>query len=93
MKWREQRILLSVSSCSILTLRRRVEIEPYYEHQNDTGRTPDRQVNAVGLVVQRLLPIAMRPFGDWRLSSIKGVIHFVGALACQLHNFSPSRAT
>ncbi len=29
----------------------RFEIEPYYEHQNDTAKSPNRQVNAVGLVL------------------------------------------
>jgi hypothetical protein len=32
-------------------IRRHTEIEPYYEHQNDTGKSPNRQVNALGLVL------------------------------------------
>ena len=29
----------------------RFEFEPYYEHQNDTAKSPNRQVNAVGVVL------------------------------------------
>jgi hypothetical protein len=32
-------------------IRKRIEIEPYYEHQNDTSKAPNRQVNAVGLTL------------------------------------------
>jgi hypothetical protein len=32
----------------VFPLGRRFEIELYYEHQNDTGKSPNRQVNAVG---------------------------------------------
>lgn len=35
----------------IFPFRKRYEIEPYYEHQNDTGTSPNRQVNALGLVL------------------------------------------
>jgi hypothetical protein len=34
----------------IFPFRRRYELEPYYEHQNDTATAPNRQVNALGLV-------------------------------------------
>ena len=30
---------------------KRYELEPYYEHQNETGTAPNRQVNALGLVL------------------------------------------
>jgi hypothetical protein len=30
--------------------RKRYEVEPYYEHQNETGTAPNRQVNALGFV-------------------------------------------
>jgi len=30
---------------------KRFEIEPYYEHQNDTAKSPNRQVNAFGIVL------------------------------------------
>jgi len=32
-------------------IRKHSEIEPYYEHQNDTSKAPNRQVNAFGLVL------------------------------------------
>ena len=35
----------------IFPFRRRYELEPYYEHQNDTSSAPNRQVNALGLVL------------------------------------------
>jgi hypothetical protein len=35
----------------IFPFRKRYEVEPYYEHQNDTGTSPNRQVNALGLVL------------------------------------------
>jgi len=30
-------------------IRKHTEIEPYYEHQNDTSKSPNRQTNALGL--------------------------------------------
>ena len=35
----------------IFPFRKRHELEPYYEHQNETGTAPNRQVNALGLVL------------------------------------------
>ena len=35
----------------IFSLRERYELEPYYEHQNETGTAPNRQVDALGLVL------------------------------------------
>lgn len=32
-------------------IRKHFEIEPYFEHQNDTSKSPNRQVNAFGLVL------------------------------------------
>jgi hypothetical protein len=32
-------------------IRQHTEIEPYYEHQNDTGNSPNRQVSALGLAL------------------------------------------
>ena len=34
----------------VFPFRKRYEVEPYYEHQNETGTAPNRQVNALGLV-------------------------------------------
>jgi hypothetical protein len=34
---------------AVFPIKKRAEIEPYYEHQNDTGKSPNRQVNAAGL--------------------------------------------
>jgi hypothetical protein len=36
---------------SIFQIGQHVELEGYYEHQNDTSKRPNRQVNAVGLVL------------------------------------------
>jgi Protein of unknown function (DUF2490) len=35
----------------IFPFRKRYEMEPYYEHQNDTSNAPNRQVNAFGFVL------------------------------------------
>ena len=35
----------------IFPFRKRYELEPYYEHQNDTGTAPNRQVNGLGIVL------------------------------------------
>jgi uncharacterized protein DUF2490 len=39
------------SAGCIFPFRKRYELEPYYEHQNETGTSPNRQVNALGLVL------------------------------------------
>jgi hypothetical protein len=36
---------------SIFPVGEHVELEGYYEHQNDTGKSPNRQVNALGAVL------------------------------------------
>jgi hypothetical protein len=28
-----------------------VEFDPYYEHENNTGKSPNQQANAVGLIL------------------------------------------
>jgi hypothetical protein len=35
----------------VFPIRKRAEIEPYYEHQNDSSSAPNRQVNALGLAL------------------------------------------
>ena len=35
----------------VFPILRRAEIEPYYEHMNDTSKSPDRQTNAIGLTL------------------------------------------
>ncbi len=35
----------------VFPIRRRFEIEPYYEHMNHTGKSPNRQTDAVGLTL------------------------------------------
>jgi hypothetical protein len=40
----------ATSAGSIFTWGRHVELEPYYEHQNNTGQPPNQQVNAIGFV-------------------------------------------
>jgi hypothetical protein len=41
----------ALTAGSVFLVSPRCEFEPYYEHQNDTGGSPNRQVNAVGMVV------------------------------------------
>ena len=41
----------SVSAGSIFPIGARMDLEGYYEHQNNTGTSPNQQVNAVGFVV------------------------------------------
>jgi uncharacterized protein DUF2490 len=41
----------TVDAGSIFPIGKHVELEGYYEHQNDTGKSPNRQVNALGLVL------------------------------------------
>ena len=38
------------AGCS-LPLGKHVEIEPYYEHQNNTGKSPNQQLNQLGLIL------------------------------------------
>jgi len=38
------------AGCSF-PIRKRYEVEPYYEHQNKTGTAPNRPVNALGFVL------------------------------------------
>jgi hypothetical protein len=45
---------------SIFPIGKRFELEPYYEHQNETGTAPNRQVNAVGLVLSLYFSIGDR---------------------------------
>jgi hypothetical protein len=33
-----------------LPLGKHVEIEPYYEHQNNTGKSPNQRLNQLGLI-------------------------------------------
>jgi hypothetical protein len=28
-----------------------IEFDPYYEHENNTGKRPNEQVNAIGLIL------------------------------------------
>jgi Protein of unknown function (DUF2490) len=32
-------------------IRKHAEIEPYYDHQNNTGKSPNQQINAFGLIL------------------------------------------
>jgi hypothetical protein len=34
-----------------LPLGRRVQLDPYYEHENNTGKKPNQQVNAIGVIL------------------------------------------
>jgi len=46
-KWSETAIY---AGC-ILPLGRKAELNPYYEHENNTGVAPNQQINAVGLIL------------------------------------------
>jgi len=35
----------------ILPLGKKTELNPYYEHQNNTGKSPNQQINGVGLIL------------------------------------------
>jgi len=39
------------AGCS-LPLLNRIQIEPYYEHQNNTGRSPNQKLNQLGLILE-----------------------------------------
>lgn len=41
----------SIDAGCIFPLGRMTEIDPYYEHQNNTGSSPNHQVNALGLIL------------------------------------------
>jgi len=41
----------SIDAGCIFPLGRKTEINPYYEHQNNTGPSPNQQVNAFGLIL------------------------------------------
>ena len=36
---------------AIFPLGSKVELNPYYEHQNSTGMAPNQQINALGLIL------------------------------------------
>jgi hypothetical protein len=35
----------------LLPVGKHIQFDPYYEHENNTGKTPNQQVNAVGLIL------------------------------------------
>jgi hypothetical protein len=35
----------------LLPVREHIELDPYYEHENNTGKRPNQQVNAIGLIL------------------------------------------
>ena len=39
------------AGCSFPLLKR-IEIEPYYEHQNNTGKSPNQKLNQLGLILE-----------------------------------------
>jgi hypothetical protein len=41
----------TVSGGLVVPFRKHFELEAYYEHQNDTSKSPNRQVNALGLTL------------------------------------------
>ncbi|HEX8893461.1 MAG TPA: DUF2490 domain-containing protein, partial [Terriglobales bacterium] len=51
-KWSTTRIF---AGC-LLPLTRRAQLDPYYEHVNNTGVRPNQQVNAAGLIISLYFP-------------------------------------
>jgi hypothetical protein len=35
----------------LLPVRKHLEFDPYYEHENNTGKSPNQQINAIGLIL------------------------------------------
>ena len=35
----------------LLPVNKHIELDPYYEHENNTGKRPNQQVNAIGLIL------------------------------------------
>ena len=35
----------------LLPIRKHVQLDPYYEHQNNTGKAPNKQLNQFGIVL------------------------------------------
>jgi hypothetical protein len=42
---------VALDAGTIFPVGEHMELEGYYEHQNDTGKSPNRQVNALGAVL------------------------------------------
>jgi hypothetical protein len=40
----------------LLPVGKHVQLDPYYEHDNNTGKAPNRQVNSIGLVMNLYFP-------------------------------------
>jgi hypothetical protein len=45
----------------LFPIKKRFELDPYYEHQNNTGKSPNRQVHGIGLILNIYLS-AKNPF-------------------------------
>jgi Protein of unknown function (DUF2490) len=41
----------------LLPIGKHVQLDPYYEHENNTGKAPNQQINAFGLVVNLLFAV------------------------------------
>jgi hypothetical protein len=51
-KWSTTEIYLGC----LFPIRKRFEVDSYYEHQNNTGKSPNRQLNGVGLKLNMYFP-------------------------------------
>ena len=51
-KWASTRLY---AGC-LLPLTKHLQLDPYYEHENNTGKHPNQQVNAGGLALSLYLP-------------------------------------
>jgi hypothetical protein len=40
----------------LLPVSKHIEFDPNYEHENNTGKRPNEQVDAVGLILNRFFP-------------------------------------
>jgi hypothetical protein len=41
----------ALSAGANLPLTKQIELNPYYEHQNETNKSPNKQVNSLGLML------------------------------------------
>jgi hypothetical protein len=59
-KWSDTAIY---AGCSF-PIGKHVEFKPYYEHQNNTGKSPNRQLNQLGLILNLYFSVRQRATSD-----------------------------
>lgn len=40
-----------ISAGMVFPIKKRIELTPYYQHENNTGKAPNQQVNGIGLIL------------------------------------------